>query len=53
MVRLKVHRGAFHPDMTDFSDLPSGDQQAMGNTLLTLLMSFSDRDLRAMRRSAQ
>jgi hypothetical protein len=31
-----VHRGAEHPDMTDFADLPSDDQQAIGKTLLTL-----------------
>jgi hypothetical protein len=30
--------------MTDFSGLPSDDQQAIGKTLLTLLTSFRDRD---------
>ena len=30
--------------MTDFSDLPADDQQAIGKTLLTLLKGFRDRD---------
>jgi uncharacterized protein (TIGR02246 family) len=30
--------------MTDFSELPPADQQAIGKTLLTLLKSFDDRD---------
>ena len=34
--------------MTDFSDLPSDDQQAIGKTLLTLLTGFRDRDAEAM-----
>ena len=34
--------------MTDFSDLPSDDQQAIGKTLLTLLTAFRDRDAEAM-----
>ena len=44
-----VHRGAWHPDMTDFADLPSDDQQAIGKTLLTLLTSPRDRDAEALR----
>ena len=35
--------------MTDFADLPSDDQQAMGKTLLTLLTSFRNRDAEALR----
>ncbi|HTZ16357.1 MAG TPA: SgcJ/EcaC family oxidoreductase [Mycobacterium sp.] len=35
--------------MTDFADLPSDDQQAIGKTLLTLLTSFRDRDAEALR----
>jgi uncharacterized protein (TIGR02246 family) len=34
--------------MTDFSGLPSDDQQAIGKTLLTLLTSFRDRDAEAL-----
>ena len=34
--------------MTDFSDLPSEDQQAIGKTLLTLLTSFRNRDAEAL-----
>ena len=34
--------------MTDFSDLPSDDQQAIGKTLLTLLTSFRNRDAQAL-----
>jgi uncharacterized protein (TIGR02246 family) len=34
--------------MTDFSGLPSDDQQAIGMTLLTLLTSFRDRDAEAL-----
>src|ERR1700756_1081036 len=34
--------------MTDFSGLPSDDQQAIGKTLLTLLTSFRDRDSEAL-----
>jgi uncharacterized protein (TIGR02246 family) len=34
--------------MTDFSDLPSDDQQAIGKTLLTLLKAFRDRDAEAL-----
>src|ERR1700749_342275 len=34
--------------MTDFSDLPSDDQQAIGKTLLTLLASFRNRDAQAL-----
>jgi uncharacterized protein (TIGR02246 family) len=30
--------------MTEFSDLPADDQQAIGKTLLTLLNGFRDRD---------
>ncbi|MET0700051.1 MAG: SgcJ/EcaC family oxidoreductase [Mycobacterium sp.] len=30
--------------MSDFSDLPQADQEAIGLTLLTLLKSFDDRD---------
>lgn len=35
--------------MTDFSDLPPDDQQAIGTTLLTLLAGFRDRDAEALR----
>jgi len=35
--------------MTDFADLPSDDQQAIGKTLLTLLTSFRNRDAEALR----
>jgi uncharacterized protein (TIGR02246 family) len=34
--------------MTDFSDLPPDDQQAIGKTLLTLLASFRNRDAEAL-----
>jgi uncharacterized protein (TIGR02246 family) len=34
--------------MTDFSDLPADDQQAIGKTLLTLLKGFRDRDEEAL-----
>jgi len=34
--------------MTDFSDLPSEDQQAIGKTLLTLLTGFRERDVKAL-----
>lgn len=34
--------------MTDFSNLPSDDQQAIGKTLLTLLKGFRDRDAEAL-----
>src|SRR6201985_2903777 len=34
--------------MTDFSDLPSDDQQAIGKTLLTLLANFRNRAARAL-----
>jgi uncharacterized protein (TIGR02246 family) len=34
--------------MTDFSDLPPDDQQAIGKTLLTLLASFRSRDAEAL-----
>ena len=34
--------------MTEFSSLPSDDQQAIGKTLLTLLSSFRDRDAEAL-----
>jgi uncharacterized protein (TIGR02246 family) len=34
--------------VTDFSDLPPDDQQAIGKTLLTLLTSFRDRDAEAL-----
>ena len=33
---------------TDFADLPPGDQQAIGKTLLTLLASFRNRDAEAL-----
>jgi uncharacterized protein (TIGR02246 family) len=35
--------------MTDFSDLPSDDQQAIGKTLLTLMAGFRNRDAQALR----
>ena len=34
--------------MTDFSDLPPDDQQALGKTLLTLLTGIRDRDAEAL-----
>jgi uncharacterized protein (TIGR02246 family) len=34
--------------MTDFSDLPAVDQQAIGATLLTLLRGFRERDATAL-----
>jgi len=34
--------------MTEFSDLPPDDQQAIGETLLTLLASFGNRDAEAL-----
>ena len=34
--------------MTDFSNLPPDDQQAIGKTLLTLLASFRNRDAEAL-----
>ena len=34
--------------MTDFSNLPPDDQQAIGKTLLTLLKGFRDRDAEAL-----
>jgi uncharacterized protein (TIGR02246 family) len=34
--------------MTDFSNLPSDDQQAIGKTLLTLLKGFRDHDVEAL-----
>jgi uncharacterized protein (TIGR02246 family) len=34
--------------MTEFSDLPPDDQQAIGRTLLTLLASFRNRDAEAL-----
>ncbi|MBV8860273.1 MAG: SgcJ/EcaC family oxidoreductase [Mycobacterium sp.] len=34
--------------MTEFADLPPDDQQAIGNTLLTLLTGFRDRDAEAL-----
>jgi uncharacterized protein (TIGR02246 family) len=34
--------------MTDFSDLPPDDQQAIGKTLLTLLTGFRERDAEAL-----
>src|SRR5271155_5965979 len=34
--------------MTDFSDLPPDDQQAIGKTLLTLLKGFRDRDVEVL-----
>ncbi|BBZ50756.1 SgcJ/EcaC family oxidoreductase [Mycobacterium heidelbergense] len=35
--------------MTDFSELPPADQEAIGRTLLTLLKSFDDRDAEPLR----
>jgi uncharacterized protein (TIGR02246 family) len=35
--------------MTEFSELPHDDQQAIGKTLLTLLKSFRERDAEALR----
>lgn len=35
--------------MTEFSELPQDDQQAIGKTLLTLLKGFHDRDAAALR----
>jgi len=35
--------------MTDFSDLPPADQEAIGKTLLTLLKAFDDRDAAPLR----
>jgi uncharacterized protein (TIGR02246 family) len=35
--------------MTEFSDLPPDDQQAIGKTLLTLLTGFRNRDADALR----
>jgi len=32
------------PRMTEFSELPAADQEAIGKTLLTLLKAFDDRD---------
>jgi uncharacterized protein (TIGR02246 family) len=34
--------------MTDFSELPADDQQAIGKTLLTLLTGFRNRDAEAL-----
>lgn len=34
--------------MTGFADLPPEDQQAIGKTLLTLLIGFLDRDAEAL-----
>ncbi|ASW88881.1 YybH family protein [Mycobacterium marseillense] len=36
--------------MTDFSELPAADQEAIGRTLLTLLKAFDDRDAEPLRR---
>jgi uncharacterized protein (TIGR02246 family) len=36
--------------MTNFSDLPPTDQEAIGKTLLTLLKAFDDRDAAPLRR---
>ena len=36
--------------MTNFSDLPPTDQEAIGKTLLTLLKAFDDRDAARLRR---
>jgi uncharacterized protein (TIGR02246 family) len=36
--------------MTNFSDLPPADQEAIGKTLLTLLKAFDDRDAAPLRR---
>jgi uncharacterized protein (TIGR02246 family) len=35
--------------MTEFSNLPADDQQAIGKTLLTLMKGFRDRDAEALR----
>src|SRR5580692_3308743 len=35
--------------MTNFSDLPPADQEAIGKTLLTLLKAFEDRDAEPLR----
>jgi hypothetical protein len=35
--------------MTDFSELPPADQEAIGKTLLTLLKSFDDRNADPLR----
>ena len=35
--------------MTDFSELPTADQEAIGKTLLTLLKAFDDRDAEPLR----
>lgn len=35
--------------MTDFSELPTADQEAIGKTLLTLLNSFDERDVEPLR----
>jgi uncharacterized protein (TIGR02246 family) len=35
--------------MTDFSELSPADQEAIGNTLLTLLKAFDDRDAEPLR----
>jgi uncharacterized protein (TIGR02246 family) len=35
--------------MTDFSELPTTDQEAIGKTLLTLLKAFDDRDTEPLR----
>lgn len=35
--------------MTDFSELPASDQEAIGKTLLTLLKAFDDRDAEPLR----
>jgi uncharacterized protein (TIGR02246 family) len=35
--------------MTEFSELPPEDQQAIGKTLLTLLTGFCDRDAESLR----
>lgn len=35
--------------MTDFSELPPADQEAIGKTLLTLLKAFDDRDAEPLR----
>jgi len=35
--------------MTDFSELPTTDQEAIGKTLLTLLKAFDDRDAEPLR----
>ncbi|MGB8388026.1 YybH family protein [Mycobacterium sp.] len=35
--------------MTNFSELPAADQEAIGKTLLTLLKSFAERDAESLR----